>query len=133
MQSQQQTIKSTTSGKLAVVPEDEESKNFVSFSQDFNEMVEKKHIPLKKGNTYISGVRRISSLSNQNSNPNHLETMGVNFQTCNDEYEENNKSLGGTSGGNLRGANSSQKFQSFMNDNDDDEFKDPFGDEETLK
>ena len=96
-------------------------------------MVEKKHVPLKKGNSYISGVRRISSLSNQNTNPNHLETMGVNFQTCNDEYEENNKSLGGASGGNLRGANSSQKFQSFMNDNDDDEFKDPFGDEETLK
>jgi len=70
-------------------------------------MVEKKHIPPKKGNTFISGVRRISSLSNQNANPNHLETMGVNFQTCNDEYEENNKSVGGSSGGNFRGANSS--------------------------
>ena len=98
-------------------------------------MVEKKQPKKGHGREYISGVRRISSLSNQNSNPNYLETMAVNFQTCNDEFEENNKSVGGASGGNFRGANSSQKFQSFMNDNldDDDEFKDPFGDEETLK
>lgn len=91
---------------LAVVPEDEESKNFVSFSHDFNEMVEKKHIqPKKGGKDFISGVRRISSLSNQNANPNHLETMAVNFQTCNDDGEDNNGS-----GGHFRGANSSQKF-----------------------
>ena len=74
-------------------------------------MVEKKHVSQKKESgvkSFISGVRRISSLSNQNANPNHLDTMGVNFQTCNDEFEENNRSGGG--GGAFRGANSSQKF-----------------------
>ena len=102
------SIKATNASKLAVVPEDEESKNFVSFSQDFNEMVEKKHVSAKKGGKdFISGVRRISSLSNQNANPNHLETMGVNFQTCTDEFTEDNFGSAGGKGGAFRGANSS--------------------------
>ena len=56
--------------------------------------------------------------------------MGVNFQTCADYGEE------GFGSANFRGGNSSQKFQSFMNDNlddDDDVFREAFGDEETLK
>ena len=51
-------------GKLEIVPEEEESKDFVSFSQDFNDMVEKKR-PAQKGiiKDYDRSSRRTSTLS----------------------------------------------------------------------
>ena len=36
--------------------------------------------------------------------------MGVNFQTCTDEFAEDNFGSAGGKGGAFRGANSSQKF-----------------------
>lgn len=96
-------------GKLEIVPEEEEAKGFVSFSQDFNDMVEKKRPSSKKGvmiKDYGSSSRRTSTLSSQNNNNAnpHLETMAVNFQTCHDDNLDDYN--GAMSSSNFRGNSS---------------------------
>jgi hypothetical protein len=92
---------------------------FKSFSQDFNDLLEKKTRPMTKRDRHLR--------TSMHGSQGFLETMQVNFQTCADMPLD------------LAGGGSSQKFASFTREeegDDDEDFKDALGDalgdEETL-
>ncbi len=89
--------------------EDVNEDAFKSFSQDFNDLLEKKTRPMTKRDRHLR--------TSMHGSQGFLETMQVNFQTCADMPLDFNH-------GSLPGGGSSQKFASFTRDEEGDDDED---------